>query len=96
MEKIATAQTDSGIKSAACIQLHFELYWFWNLFAGRLLALLLLRLPFPQHSRTAAQRPVFRLSVGTLGCAAKAAQTANMGATVRESHFAVHLFPKST
>ena len=35
--KIATVQTDSGIKSAACIQLHFELYWFWNLFAGRLL-----------------------------------------------------------
>ena len=36
-QKIATVQTDSGIKSAACIQLHFELYWFWNLFAGRLL-----------------------------------------------------------
>lgn len=46
-KKIATVQTDSGIKLAACIQLHFELYWFWNLFAGRLLALLL-RLPFPQ------------------------------------------------
>ena len=55
---------DSGIKSAACIQLHFELYWFWNLFAGRLLALLL-RLPFPQCCFTEAQRPVFRLSAGT-------------------------------
>ncbi len=30
-----------------------------------------------------------------LGCAAKAAQTADAGATVRESHFAVHLFPKN-
>ena len=30
-----------------------------------------------------------------LGWAAKAAQTADTGATVRESHFAVHLFPKN-
>ncbi len=31
-----------------------------------------------------------------LGCAAKAAQTADAGATVRESHFAVHLFFRKT
>ena len=31
-----------------------------------------------------------------LGWAAKAAQTADTGATVRESHFVVHLFPKNT
>ena len=93
MAKIATVQTDSGIKSAACIHLHFELYWFWKLFVGRLLALLLLRLPFPQRSRTLAQRPVFLLPVGTrLGCAAKAAQTADAGVTVRGLHFVVRLF----
>ena len=43
---------------------------------------LLPRLPFPQRSRTEAQRPVFRLPVGTLGWAVKAAQTADTGATV--------------
>ena len=30
-----------------------------------------------------------------LGCAAKAVQTVDTGVTVRESHFAVHLFPKN-
>lgn len=30
-----------------------------------------------------------------LGCAAKAVQTVDTGVTVRESHFAVHLFPKT-
>ena len=56
-------------------------------------SLLLLRLPFPQRSRTLAQRPVFLLPVGTrLGRAAKAAQTADAGATVRGLHFVVRLF----
>jgi len=37
---------------------------------------------FLQSSRTEAQRPIFRLPVGTRpGCAAKAAQTADTGAT---------------
>ena len=92
MAKIATVQTDSGIKSAACIQLHFELYWFWNLFAGRLLALLL-RLPFPQCSCTEAQRSVFGASGGyALGCVLKTSQTADTGVTVRGLHFVVRLF----
>jgi len=40
---------------------------------------------FCQRSRTAAQRPVFRLPVGnTLDCVLKAAQTADTGATAWE------------
>ena len=54
----------------------------FSLCRNSLADVLFLRLPFPQRSRTSAQRLVFCCWMGTrLGWAAKAAQTANTGAT---------------
>ena len=54
----------------------------FSLCRNSLADVLFLLLAFLQHSRTSAQRPIFGLPVGNaLGCAAKAAQTADTGAT---------------